>query len=361
MKLSLFDYKLPKALIAQTPAVPRDTSRVLVYDKKTKKVVHDLFYNLPKYLQPTDVLVFNNSKVFPARLIGHKETGGKAEALLLKEVKPWEWEVLLGTGRPKVGLKLRFARGLEAEVINQFPHKTWLLKFNFAGPAFYAILNKIGQVPLPPYIEATKQRINESKRQYQTIYAKHVGSSAAPTAGLHFTKQLFAKIKKLGCQTEFVTLHVGLGTFDPVKTERIEDYQIHSEWVSVDKETIERLVEAKRIGKRIIAVGTTSVRTLETLFSQNKFQKPHATVTSILRSIEVKDLGDFNQNTNIFIYPGYKFQFVDAMITNFHLPRSTLFMLVSAFIGRANALLLYKKAIRLKYRFFSFGDAMLLK
>lgn len=361
MKLSLFNYQLPKSLIAQTPAVPRDASRLLVYDKKTKKVVHDRFYNLPKYLKPDDVLVFNNSKVFPARLIGHKETGGKAEALLLKEVKAGEWEVLLGTGRPKVGLKLRFERGLEAEVINQFPHKTWLLKFNFKGSAFYAILNKIGQVPLPPYIESTKQRSNESKKQYQTIYAKHLGSAAAPTAGLHFTKKLLAKIKKIGCQTEFVTLHVGLGTFDPVKTENIEDYEIHSERVSVDVETIKRLLEAKRAGKRIIAVGTTSVRTLETLFTKINTNENQKTGASMLRSIEAKNFDDFNQNTNIFIYPGYKFQFVDAMITNFHLPKSTLLMLVSAFIDRTNALSLYKKAIRLKYRFFSFGDAMLLK
>jgi len=307
MKLFLFDYKLPKALIAQTPAVPRDTSRLLVYDRKTKKVVHDRFYNLPKYLKPTDVLVFNNSKVFPARLLGHKDTGGRAEALLLKELKAGEWEVLLGTGRPKVGLKLRFERGLTAEVINQFPHKTWLLKFNFAGPAFYAILNKIGQVPLPPYIEAMKHRNIEAKAQYQTIYAKNLGSAAAPTAGLHFTKQLFAKIKKLGCQTEFVTLHVGLGTFDPVKTERIEDYQIHEEWVSVDKRTMQRLVEAKRAGKRIIAVGTTSVRTLESVFNDNG--------AFMLHSMEVLE-GDkqvINFCTCIFIYPGYKFKMTDCL------------------------------------------------
>ena len=361
MKLSLFNYNLPRALIAQTPASPRDASRLLVYDRKTKKVVHDRFYNLPRYLKPTDVLIFNNSKVFPARLLGHKETGGRAEALLLKELKAGEWEVLLGTGRPKVGLKLRFARGLTAEVINQFPHKTWLLKFNFAGPAFYAILNKIGQVPLPPYIEAMNQRSNESKRQYQTIYAKHIGSSAAPTAGLHFTKQLFEKIKKMGCQTEFVTLHVGLGTFDPVKTENIEDYQIHAERVSVDKQTIQRLIEAKQAGKRIIAIGTTSVRTLETLFTQKDFTKTRAASAAMLLSIAVRQTDDFNDNTRIFIYPGYKFKFVDAMITNFHLPKSSLIMLVSALIGRNNALALYKKAIRLKYRFFSFGDAMLLK
>ena len=368
MKLSLFNYNLPKELIAQSPASPRDSSRLLVYDRKTKKVVHDRFYNLTKYLRSTDVLVFNNSKVFPARLLGQKETGGKAEALLLKELTAGEWEVLLGTGRPKVGLKLRFERGLTAEVINQFPHKTWRLKFNFAGPAFYAILNKIGQVPLPPYIKASKHPStslrsaqDDIKKQYQTIYAKHLGSAAAPTAGLHFTKQLFAKIQKLGCQIEFVTLHVGLGTFDPVKTENIEDYQIHEEQVSVDKRTLARLAAAKQAGKRIIAVGTTSVRTLETLFSSIITQPSHKKTTSILRSIEVRNSNNFNGHTDIFIYHGYKFKFVDAMITNFHLPKSTLLILVSAFIGRTNALALYKKAIRLKYRFFSFGDAMLLK
>lgn len=345
MKLSLFDYRLPKELIAQEPASPRDHSRLLVYDKKTGKTIHDNFFNLPKYLKPDDVLVFNNSKVFPARLIGKKSSGGKAEVLLLRMVKTGEWEALLGTRNPKIGLKLSFERGLQAEITTKSLGKTWLLKFNFEAQKFDAILDRIGQVPTPPYIKTKNQIL----RQYQTVFAKHSGSAAAPTAGLHFTKRIFNKIKSRGCQIEFVTLHVGLGTFDPVNTENIEDYQIHEEQVSVDKETIERLTAAKSAGKRIIAVGTTSVRTLESLFAKKNL------------NIDLEIKNNLIGRTNIFIYPGYKFGFVDAIITNFHLPKSSLLMLVSAFIGRKNALSLYEKAIRLKYRFFSFGDAMFLQ
>ncbi|MFH0780161.1 MAG: tRNA preQ1(34) S-adenosylmethionine ribosyltransferase-isomerase QueA [Parcubacteria group bacterium] len=421
MKLKLFDYDLPKELIAQTPAVPRDRSRLLVYNHvgrsfpdrrnfpghhsicdggneggnegraKTKKIVHDRFYNLPKYLTNNDVLVFNNTKVFPARLLGNKLSGGKAEVLLLKKIerdgrqagrlvdrsfnegrssKCEGWESMVGCTRPKAGLKLRFAHGLQAEVINQLSEKTWLIKFNFKGDKFNAILNQIGQTPLPPYIASKNQENKKSKQQnskiqnqYQTVYAKTVGSAAAPTAGLHFTKNLLNKIKKQGCEIEFVTLHVGLGTFNPVNTENIENYKIHSEWASVDKATIKRLINAKRKGKRIIAVGTTSTRVLETVFNSATLlrsieaTKETSTGTSMIRSMAVKD---FNNNISTFIYPGYKFNFVDAMITNFHLPRSSLLMLVSAFIGRTNAMKIYQTAIKMKYRFFSFGDAMLL-
>ncbi|MBU1131917.1 tRNA preQ1(34) S-adenosylmethionine ribosyltransferase-isomerase QueA [Patescibacteria group bacterium] len=343
MKLSLFNYNLPEALIAQNPASPRDHSRLLVYDRKKEKIIHDNFFNLPKYLSSDDILVFNDSKVFPARLKGKKKTGGKAEILLLKEFSGGDWECLVGAKKPKIGTIILFKNKLSAEIISKNENKSWNVKFNFSGNELKKIIYKIGEMPLPPYIDSKSKKSNLQK-QYQTIYAKKTGSAAAPTAGLHFTERLMKKIKKTGCQTEFVTLHVGLGTFNPVNTENIEDYQIHKEWVSVDKNTIKKLLLAKKSGKRIVAVGTTSVRTLESLFSE----KPDVNK-------------NFEKNVDIFIYPGYKFKFVDAMITNFHLPKSSLLMLVSAFTGREQISKLYKKAIKLKYRFFSFGDAMFLQ
>lgn len=358
MKLKLFDYQLPQNLIAQTPAVPRDSSRLLVYDAKTKKIIHDRFYNLPQYLTNNDVLVFNNTKVFPARLIGNKASGGQAEILLLKKGQKGQWEAMVKCARPKIGLKLRFQCDLTAEIIKQCSNKTWFVKFNFSGYTLRAILSKIGQTPLPPYIKAINQKNkqtrkpnNKIKEQYQTVFALHTGSAAAPTAGLHFTKKLLNIIKNRGCGIEFVTLHVGLATFNPVNTENIEDYKIHSEWASVSKGTIQKLLIAKQEGKRMIAVGTTSTRVLETLFGSAALRP------AMLRSTAMKN---FNDYISTFIYPGYKFKFVDAIITNFHLPKSSLIMLVSAFIGRKNVIKIYKIAIRLKYRFFSFGDAMLL-
>jgi S-adenosylmethionine:tRNA ribosyltransferase-isomerase len=347
MKLELFDYKLPKALIAQKPAVPRDSSKLLVYSKSTDKIVHDRYCNLDKYLTKNDVLVFNDSKVFPARLIGKKETGGKAEILLLEQVAGGKWEVLIGTKRPRIGLKLQFKKGLEATVVKVQKEKTWLVEFNCMGSRFFDILDCIGEVPLPPYIgkdeiKGLKSKV-KIKRAYQTVYAKERGSAAAPTAGLHFTNRLIGKIKKKGVQIEYVTLHVGLGTFNPVNTENIEDYKIHSELVSVNKSTLQSLQKAKKEGKRIISVGTTSTRTLEAIFSKKK---------------EWKD--GFSDYVDIYIYPGYEFKFIDGMITNFHLPKSSLIMLVSALIGRKKTLDIYNLAIKLKYRFFSFGDGMML-
>ncbi|MBT5338623.1 tRNA preQ1(34) S-adenosylmethionine ribosyltransferase-isomerase QueA [Candidatus Falkowbacteria bacterium] len=343
MKTSLFNYNLPPKLIANEPASPRDSSRLLVYNKDQDKIIHDKFFNLDKYLQTGDVLVFNNSKVIPARLLGNKSTGGKAEALLLKQEDTDIWQAMLGTRKPKIGLKLRFEHGLQAGVIKKISEKTWLLKFNFAGPKFRAILAKIGQVPLPHYIRKIKGQGAKIKDQYQTVYAKKDGSAAAPTAGLHFTNRLLKKLKNRGVQLEFITLHVGLGTFAPVNTENIEDFKIHTEYIEVDSVTIKSLEKAKQQSRRIIAVGTTSVRTLETIFSSKK--------------ANTKNL---NLKTNIYIHPGYKFKFIDAMITNFHLPKSSLLMLVSAFIGRQKTLQLYKLAIKLKYRFYSFGDGMFL-
>lgn len=342
MKLSQFDYNLPENLIAQKPASPRDSSKLLVYNKKSNQIIHDKYLNLDKYLTPNDVLVLNDSKVFPARIIGRKESGGRAELLLLEQKKDNEWEVIIGCKRPKIGLKLLFKQGLEAEVIKSLEEKTWLVQFNFTDTKFFAILDKIGQIPLPPYIES-KVKSGKLKDQYQTVYAKETGSAAAPTAGLHFTNRLIKKIKSKGVQMEFITLHVGLGTFNPVNTENIEDYKIHKEWVTVSKKTLNNLQKAKVAGKRIISVGTTSTRTLEAIFSKkDKWQS------------------DFSDYVDIYIYPGYNFKFIDAMITNFHLPKSSLIMLVSALIGRKKTIDLYKLAIKLKYRFFSFGDGMFL-
>lgn len=350
MKLSLFNYHLPKSLIANKPASPRDHCRLMIYNKQTKQIQSDYFYNLTQYLTKGDILVFNDSKVFPARLLGQKETGGRAELLLLHlQPDTQNWEVLIGAKHPKIGLKLRFNHSLEATLVSKNPGKTWLVKFNFNGRQFQTILNKIGQVPLPPYIASTQNQ-TVLKKQYQTIYARETGSAAAPTAGLHFTKPLLARLKKKGISFEYITLHVGLGTFDPVNTDNIEDYQIHSEYFSLKNKTWLHLLKAKQQGKRIIAVGTTSARTLESLAAKLSTDKSPTLTADKLHS----------GSTNIFIYPGYKFKFIDALITNFHLPKSSLLMLVSAFIGRPTTLKLYRLAIKHKYKFFSFGDALFL-
>ncbi|MFA6536848.1 MAG: tRNA preQ1(34) S-adenosylmethionine ribosyltransferase-isomerase QueA [Patescibacteria group bacterium] len=343
MKLALFNYDLPNKFIAQKPASPRDSAKLLVYDKKSKKTVHDTFLNLDKYLRKGDVLVFNDSKVFPARLFGNKESGGKAEFLFLKELANSQWEVLIGSRNPLIGTKYIFPNKLMAEIVAKIPGKSWLVKFNKSNSEIKKTLVKFGHMPLPPYIknDSTEKKLQE---QYQTIYAKKSGSAAAPTAGLHFTERLLKKLKKVGVQMEFVTLHVGLGTFNSVDTENIEDYEIHSERVEVSAKTMKNLMKAKKENKRIIAVGTTSVRTLEAIFANY----PNTKSENIDREVK------------IFIYPGYKFKFVDAIITNFHLPKSSLLMLVSAFVGRKKILDLYEIAKSKNYRFFSFGDGMFL-
>lgn len=340
MKLSLFDYYLPRQLIAQSPAKPRDSSRLLVYNRKTKKVIHDHFYNIGKSLKAGDVLVLNNSKVFPARLWGRKTTGGKMEVFLLKKVKGKIWEVLVGGKNRRVGLEIIFPRGLKCQIIKKLPVGIWRVSFNFSGRRFDNIISKIGSAPTPPYI---KKKSN--LKDYQTVYAQKTGSVAAPTAGFHFTKSLMAKLKKRGVQFEYVTLHVGYGTFQPVKVGEIEKHKMHPEFAEADRNTIERLREAKKQGRRIVAVGTTSVRVLESVYR--------------LRTTDYSPYG-FRGWINTFIYPGYRFKFVDAMITNFHLPKSTLIMLVSALAGRKNILGIYQQAINKKYRFYSFGDAMLI-
>lgn len=364
MKTADFFYRLPPELIAQKPACPRDRSRLLIYKSKVKvqkskkktkdqglktgALEHRHFYDLPDYLQRGDVLVFNDTKVFPARLIGQKESGGKIEALLLEPKTADTWTALLKPGRHALGQTLSFSPDLNAKVAGR-AQEIFSLKFNQAGAALDKLIDQLGQTPTPPYIKKFAEL-----REYQTIYAKHRGSVAAPTAGLHFTPGLLAKLKKRGIQFEYVTLHVGLGTFQPVKEAEIERHQIHTEKYSVMPETWERLRAAKQDGRRIIAVGTTTARLLETL---------GATMTGADLRPPLKG------HTNIFITPGYHFKMIDALITNFHLPKSTLLMLVAAFIGdriknpRAGieqTRQIYRTAVQNKYRFYSFGDAILI-
>ncbi|PIY96158.1 MAG: tRNA preQ1(34) S-adenosylmethionine ribosyltransferase-isomerase QueA [Candidatus Kerfeldbacteria bacterium CG_4_10_14_0_8_um_filter_42_10] len=346
MKLKLFDFPLPKKHIAQKPVSPRDRSRLLVLDRKNGKIAHHQFHEIENFLNFGDVLVLNNSKVIPARLWGKKETGGKIEVFLLNKMSIQVWEVLIGGKGRKIGLKINFPHGLKGEIIKSKQNGIWQVRFNIGGKKFQSILNEVGEAPTPPYI---KQKSNLEK--YQTVYAKKEGSVAAPTAGFHFTSKLINRLKKKGIQFEFVTLHVSFGTFQPVKEENIEEHKMHPEFAEVKKEVLERLVKAKSEGRRIVAVGTTSVRVLESMargFGQRaQSAKPRAQ--------------SFSGWINLFIYPGYKFKFVDALITNFHLPKSTLLMLVSAFASRKKIIKAYETAKKKKYRFYSFGDAMFIQ
>ncbi|MDD5040187.1 MAG: tRNA preQ1(34) S-adenosylmethionine ribosyltransferase-isomerase QueA [Patescibacteria group bacterium] len=334
MKLSLFDYHLPHERIAQVPKKPRDHSRLLVVERSSDSLRHDHFYNLPKYLRNGDVLVFNDTKVFKARLIGKKETGGKIEVFLLRPVRGTTWEALIGGKVRRVGQHIRFQKGLSCTVTKQLGAGVWHVAFNKTARQVFALSNRIGRTPTPPYIKESSPLVD-----YQTVYAKKTGSVAAPTAGFHFTKRLLAALKKKGVQFEYVTLHVGYGTFQPVKADDIRKHKMHSEYAEVSVATLKRLRQAKKEGRRIVAVGTTSVRVLETVGLNRR---------------------GFHGWINTFIYPGYTFTVVDAMVTNFHLPKSTLLMLVSAFAGRKSILHAYQTAVRKKYRFFSFGDGMLV-
>lgn len=338
-RLSDYDYYLPKELIAQDPLAKRSDSRLLVLYKDTGRIFHDHFYNIDKYLASSDMLVINNTKVIPARLLGIKETGAKIEFLLLKRLGENEWETLVKPGkRCGVGTKVIFGDGiLTARVTDILDGGSRVVSFEYEG-IFEEILDKLGQMPLPPYIT---HALSEKER-YQTVYAKYQGSAAAPTAGLHFTKELMEKLKARGNNIEEITLHVGLGTFRPVDTENILDHKMHSEYYNVDANTAANINSAVESGKKVIAVGTTSVRTLETIGSNTG-------------KIEAG-----SGETDIFIYPGYDFKIVKGIVTNFHLPKSTLLMLVSAFAGRETVLNAYEEAVKEKYRFFSFGDAMLI-
>ena len=338
MKTSDFLYNLPEELIAQTPIEPRDHSRLLVYDRRDRSVSHRHFYDLPEYLKPGDCLVINDTRVIPARLYGVRSGGGACEILLLKQLGVKKWEALVRPGaKLKPGKTVSIGDGrLTAHVLDEAPGGARVIDFECEG-TMEAALDELGEMPLPPYIKAKLT----DKTRYQTVYAKYDGSAAAPTAGLHFTKELLDKIKAQGIDIVPVLLHVGLGTFRPVKAENIEEHEMHSEYFEVSPEAAKHINEVKCRGGRVIAVGTTSVRTLESA-------SPEGTLLPL------------SGDTSIFIKPGYEFKCVDALITNFHLPGSTLLMLVSALMGREEALRVYETAVLEKYRFFSFGDAMLI-
>lgn len=340
MDISLFDFELPQELIAQSPSEKRDESRLLLIDKNNKTYEDKIFHDIIDYLKPGDVLVRNNTKVLPARLFGEKEgTHAHVEVLLLHQIKGDIWECLTGNAKPiKVGSVISFRGGLlRAKCIEVKDEGIRIFEFIYKG-IFMEILEEIGNMPLPPYI---KKQCEDNSR-YQTVYAKVLGSAAAPTAGFHFTNELLEKIKEKGIEILDITLHIGLGTFKPVKVDKIEDHVMHSEYYEISKEVADKLNKAKSEGRRIIAVGTTATRTLESVMQKyGKFVETH-------------------ENTSIFIKPGYKFLGIDALITNFHLPKSTLIMLVSAFMGREFTMDVYHHAVEQKYRFFSFGDSMFI-
>lgn len=340
LDLKDYSYHLPQNLIANHPSPKRDHCRLLSLDKKTGKINHHKFFDLINILGPNDVLVLNQSKVFPARLFGQKQTGGKFEILLIRQIKSDSW-LAISKPRLTVGQQLIFKYGLTAQVLSSDKNTGQIkIKFNQNHQIFFQTLDKIGQTPIPPYIH-TKDSETEIRKEYQTVYAKEIGSSAAPTAGLHFTKKLLGDLKKRGVQIEYVTLHVGLGTFQNLRPENIATKTLHQEFYEIEPDTAKRLNLAKQQGKRIIAVGTTSVRTLESAYKNHQ-------------------INSGRNSTQIFIYPPYKFKFVDCLITNFHLPESSLLMLISAFGGKKNISKSYQEAIKEKYRFFSFGDAMFI-
>ncbi len=339
MQVSEFNYELPEELIAQTPIEKRDTSRLMVLNREKQTIEHKIFKDIIDYLEPGDVLVRNNTKVLPARLYGKKETGANVEFLLLNNIEGDIWESIVRPGNKlHVGTKVIFGDGLlKAEVLEVMPGGTRKVEFHYEG-IFNEILDKIGLMPLPPYIH---EELNQKDR-YQTVYAKHEGSAAAPTAGLHFTEELLEKLRQKGIVIANVTLHVGIGTFRPVKEETVEAHEMHSEHYYIKQEDADKINQAKQNGKRVIAVGTTSCRVLETVADEN----------GKIKATE----GD----TQIFIYPGYQFKILDGLITNFHLPQSTLLMLVSALAGKEYIMNAYQEAVKEKYRFFSFGDAMFI-
>ena len=341
MNVSDFNYELPKELIAQHPYDKRDEARLMVLDRKTQSIEHKLFKDIIDYLNPGDCLVINNTKVIPARLYGKKDTGAHVEVLLLKRIEGDIWEAMVRPGNKlRPGAKVEFGDGiLKATILEVLEGGNRKVEFEYDG-IFNEILDKVGMMPLPPYITEASREDNE---KYQTVYAKYEGSAAAPTAGLHFTEELLDKIKAKGIKVANVTLHVGIGTFRPVKVEKVEDHEMHSEHYYIKKEDADIINEAKKSGHKIIAVGTTSCRVLESASDENGFVK------------------EIESDTSIFIYPGYKFKCIDNLITNFHLPESTLIMLVSSLASREFILKAYNEAVKEKYKFFSFGDAMYIK
>ena len=339
MKTTDFDYHLPESSIAQTPSEPRDSSRLLVLHRETGALEHKIFRDIKAYLKAGDLLVLNQTRVIPARIFAQKETGGKVELLLLRRRDELTWEALVGGKGLRVGKKVGVENGPQAEIMEILEGSERLIKFSEPIEPYFP---KVGNIPLPPYIH---EKLSDPER-YQTVFAKEMGSAAAPTAGLHFTPQLLEELKEQGVKIAYVTLHVGLDTFAPVTEDDPEEHKIHTEWCELPQETADAINAAKQAGGRVVAVGTTSVRTLESAAQLTTDHRPLTTA--------------FIGPTNIFILPGYQFKMVDAMITNFHLPKSTLIMLVSAFAGREKILSAYETAIKEGYRFYSFGDAMFL-
>ncbi len=339
MKLSDFDYSLPESLIAQAPAKPRDKARLLVVRKNSLRFEHAIFSDIIDYLESGDVLVLNNSKVIPARLIGKKVTGGKVEILLSRSLGGRLWEVI-GKSLPSRGEAVIFSPSFSG-IVKKIGDGQAEIEFNCSGPLFFSRLNRFGQIPLPPYIESSGKKLDAER--YQTVYAdnRDHGSVAAPTAGLHFTPRLLTKLKKKGIKIAHVTLHVGLGTFRPIKTENVKEHHIHPEWVSVSQKTLDAIKEAKKKRKKVVAVGTTSVRALESAWKNGQGTA-------------------WSGWTDIYIYPPFKFNVIDSLITNFHLPKSTLLLLVSALAGQETIMAAYHEAVRRNYRFYSYGDAMLI-
>ena len=338
MLLTEFDYDLPEELIAQRPIEPRNASRLMVLDPVRQTICHEKFFDLQKFLSAGDTLIFNDTRVIPARLIGHKSTGARAEIFLLRRLDAVTWETLVKPGRKITeGAEIFFGNELSCQVVDRTNFGGRVVKFKFNG-VFEEILDRLGETPLPPYIH---EKLADSER-YQTVYNRERGSAAAPTAGLHFTTEQMSALKNFGVNLGFVTLHVGLGTFRPVQVETIEQHEMHEEFFSVPQETADLIRETRLRGGRIVAVGTTSLRTLEAA------------------ALDEQTLATGANSTKIFIYPGYKFKIVDALITNFHLPKSTLLMLVSALAGREFILQAYREAVERRYRFFSFGDAMFI-
>ena len=333
MKLSEFDYELPEELIAKYPVVPRHAARLMVLNRKDQSIKHDTFINLPNYLEEGDLLVFNDTKVLPARLYGKKPTGGKVEIVLTDFIKPDEWKALVGGKKIKPGLIVEIAPDFRIEILEHIEGGSFRVKL--LGKEPLKLLDKYGHIPIPPYLKREEEPID--REYYQTIFAKEKGSVAAPTASLHFSEELMEKLKEKGIEFAFITRHVSYGTFKPVKVENIEEHRVDPEYVKIPPETVEKIKETKKRGRRVIAVGTTVVRTLET--------SPYE---------------PFEGWTELYIYPGYKFKVVDAMITNFHLPKSSLLILVSAFAGKDFILKAYREAVKKRYRFYSYGDGMLI-
>ena len=338
MKLTDFNYDLPKELIAQTPAEPRDSCRLMTLDKETGEVGHFTFRHILDEIREGDVFVFNNTKVIPARIFGNRKTGGRVEMLLLTPKGNDVWECLVNPGRKALpGEVITFSDNFSCEVLDKTEFGGRLVRFSYSGD-FDSILDEIGEMPTPPYIH---EKLAD-KSQYQTVYAEYKGSAAAPTAGLHFTPELLEDMKARGAKLLFVTLHVGIGTFRPVSEENIEDHEMHREWYTVSEETAAEINRAKKEGRRVIAVGTTSVRTLESASQEGEVKAGSAW-------------------TQLYIYPGYQWETVDAIVTNFHLPETTLIMMMASFAGREHIVATYEEAVREKYRFFSFGDAMFIR